>query len=144
MADEKKKKLYGEIVGNAIQGVYDGVQQKVQDQQQKEQADADLRAKYPVSQVYDQDTDYMKLMQKYANDGNLGEAARAEQQRNSKITGEGLDTSLYTNLYSKYLPENRYTYDPSQNEAYTAAKAQQDAIFEKIMNRVRIFFISAE
>lgn len=99
------------------------------------QSDADIRAKYPVTQAYDKTTDYMAQMQKYANQGDYSNAARAEAQRNSKITGEGLDASLYTNLYSQYLPENRYVYDPTKNEAYTAAKAQQDAIFEKIMNR---------
>ena len=99
------------------------------------ESEADIRAKYPVTQAYDPDTNYMELMQKYANQGDYANAAHAEQQRNSKITGEGKDVSLYTDLYSKYLPENRYVYDPSKNEAYTAAKAQQDALFEKIMNQ---------
>ena len=84
--------------------------------------DADIRAKYPVTQAYDKTTDYMALMQKYANQRDYANAARAEQQRNSKITGEGLDAGLYTDLYSKYLPENRYIFDPAQNEAYTAGR----------------------
>lgn len=134
LTDEQKKNL-GIATKNAIQSVYNYVDQKTQAQEQQTQADADLRAQYPVTQVYDQNTDYMKLMQQYANQGDYLKAAQAEQQRNSKITGEGMDTSLYTDMYSKYLPENRYRYDPAQNEAYTAAKAQQDAIFEKIMNR---------
>ena len=120
------------IYGQMIQPI---LEEKQQQAQQQAQQDADLRAQYPVSQAYDKTTDYMEKMQKYANEGDYTGAARAEQQRNSKITGEGLDASLYTDLYSQYLPENRYRYDPSQNEAYTAAKAQQDAIFEKIMNR---------
>ena len=95
----------------------------------------DPRAKYPVTQVYDANTDYMAIMQQAANQGDWLKAANAEAQRNSKITGEGLDPSLYTDYYSQYLPQNRYVYDPNKNEAYTAAKAQQDAIFEKIMNR---------
>ena len=132
--DEEKKKL-GIITGNAIQSLYNGVQQKAQAQEQQTQADADLRAKYPVTQAYDKTTDYMAQMQQAANQGDYLKAAQAEAQRNSKITGEGLDASLYTDLYSQYLPQNRYTYDPTKNEAYTAAKAQQDAIFEKIMNR---------
>lgn len=99
------------------------------------QAQQAARAANPVSAAYDDNTNYMALMRDAANRGDYQGAARYEQQRNSKITGKGLDTSLYTDLYSKYLPENRYSYDPAKNAEYTAAKAQQDAIFDKIMNR---------
>jgi len=99
------------------------------------QAQQAARTANPVSAAYDDNTNYMALMQDAANRGDYQGAARYEQQRNSKITGKGLDTSLYTDLYSRYLPENRYSYDPAKNAEYTAAKAQQDAIFDKIMNR---------
>lgn len=93
------------------------------------------REDYPVTQVYDKNHDYMADMQRYVDMGDYASAARAEQQRNSKITGEGLDPSLYTNLYSQYLPENRYNFDPTQNEEYQKYAEQQQALFDKIMNR---------
>lgn len=153
MADDKKKlidftKLGSQVAGNQIDSFMSALQNQDAGKQYgltggtgAAAADGtgtsgeDLRAKYPVTQAYDQNTDYMALMQKYANEGDWTQAARAEAQRNSKITGEGLDPSLYTDYYTQYLPENRYNYDPNRNEAYAAAKAQQDAIFEKIMNR---------
>ena len=95
----------------------------------------DIVSQYPVSTVYDKDTDYMKLMQDAIARGDYGAAARYEQQRNSKITGEGLDSSLYTDYYSQYLPENRYKYDPTQNEEYMKWRDQQNALYEQIMNR---------
>lgn len=151
MADDKKKlldltKLGAQNAGNQIASFVNAFQNQGGGRQYKPTDnggtgtatganDADLRAKYPVTQAYDKTTDYMAVMQQAANQGDWLKAANAEQQRNSKITGEGLDTSLYTDLYSKYLPENRYNFDPSSNPQYAAAKAQQDAIFEKIMNR---------
>lgn len=91
------------------------------------------RDDYPVTMVYDKDHDYMADMQKYADQGLYSDAARAEAQRNSKITAEGLDPSLYTNYYSQYLPENRYTYDPTKNPEYTKYAGMQDELFQKIM-----------
>ena len=119
----KKQKVADEITGMAVANAAAAPTEE------------ELRAQYPVTQAYDKTTDYMAQMAEAANQGDYAKAARYEQQRNSKITGEGLDTGLYTDLYSGYLPEKRYTYDPAQNEQYTAAKAQQDALYEKLMNR---------
>ena len=66
---------------------------------------------------YDNTTDYASLMEKAAASGDYTSAARYEKQRNAKIKGEGLDYET-SDYYSKYLPENRYTYDPSKNDAY--------------------------
>lgn len=83
---------------------------------------------------YDVKTDYSALIRKAALDGDYTSAARYEQQLNAKIKGEGLDYET-SDRYSKYLPENRYTYDPSKNDAYQRANDQATAIYDKIMNR---------
>lgn len=87
-----------------------------------------------VDTPYDTQTDYASLMEKAAASGDYTSAARYEKLRNAKIKGEGLnyETSDY---YSKYLPENRYAYDPSKNDAYQRANDQATAIYDKIMNR---------
>lgn len=83
---------------------------------------------------YDVKTDYSALIQKAALDGDYAAAARYEKQLNAKIKGEGLDYEQ-SNRYAQYLPENRYTYDPSKNDAYQRANDQATAIYDKIMNR---------
>ena len=87
---------------------------------------------------YDTQTDYGALMDKAAASGDYTSAARYEKLRNAKIKGEGLDYE--TSDYSKYLPENRYTYDPSKNDAYQRANDQATAIYDKIMNRGEFTF----
>lgn len=87
-----------------------------------------------VDTPYDSTTDYASLMEKAAASGDYTSAARYEKQRNAKIKGEGLDYET-SDYYSKYLPENRYTYDPSKNDAYQRANDQATAIYDKIMNR---------
>ena len=87
-----------------------------------------------VDTPYDTQTDYASLMEKAAASGDYTSAARYEKQRNAKIKGEGLDYET-SDYYSKYLPENRYTYDPSKNDAYQRANDQATAIYDKIMNR---------
>ena len=69
-----------------------------------------------VDTPYDSVTDYATLMDKAAASGDYTSAARYEKQRNAKIKGEGLDYET-SDYYSQYLPENRYTYDPSKNGA---------------------------
>lgn len=88
---------------------------------------------------YDTQTDYAALMGKAAASGDYTSAARYEKQRNAKIKGEGLDYET-SDYYSKYLPENRYTYDPSKNDAYQRANDQATAIYDKIMNRGEFTF----
>lgn len=83
---------------------------------------------------YDVKTDYSALIQKAALSGDYAAAARYEKQLNAKIKGEGLDYEQ-SNRYAQYLPENRYTYDPSKNDAYQRANDQATAIYDKIMNR---------
>lgn len=83
---------------------------------------------------YDVKTDYSALIQKAALNGDYAAAARYEKQLNAKIKGEGLDYEQ-SNRYAQYLPENRYTYDPSKNDAYQRANDQATAIYDKIMNR---------
>ena len=99
---------------------------------------------------YDSVTDYATLMDKAAASGDYTSAALYERQRNAKIKGEGLDYET-SDYYSQYLPENRYTYDPSKNgasssenrytydpsknDAYQRANDQATAIYDKIMNR---------
>lgn len=87
-----------------------------------------------VDTPYDTQTDYAALMEKAAASGDYTSAARYEKLRNAKIKGEGLDYET-SDYYSKYLPENRYTYDPSKNDAYQRANDQATAIYDKIMNR---------
>ena len=87
-----------------------------------------------VDTPYDSTTDYASLMEKAAASGDYTSAARYEKQRNAKIKGEGLDYET-SDYYSKYLPENRYTYDPGKNDAYQRANDQATAIYDKIMNR---------
>ena len=103
-----------------------------------------------VDTPYDSVTDYATLMEKAAASGDYTSAARYEKQRNAKIKGEGLDYET-SDYYSQYLPENRYTYDPSKNgasssenrytydpsknDAYQRANDQATAIYDKIMNR---------
>lgn len=53
---------------------------------------------------YDKDTDYMTLIKKAADAGDLVGAARAEQQRNAKIAGENSGYAQ-TSDYAKYLPK---------------------------------------
>lgn len=88
---------------------------------------------------YDTQTDYGALMDKAAASGDYTSAARYEKLRNAKIKGEGLDYET-SDYYSKYLPENRYTYDPSKNDAYQRANDQATAIYDKIMNRGEFTF----
>ena len=87
-----------------------------------------------VDTPYDNTTDYAALMEKAAASGDYTSAARYEKQRNAKIKGEGLDYET-SDYYSRYLPENRYTYDPSKNDAYQRANDQATAIYDKIMDR---------
>ena len=87
-----------------------------------------------VDTPYDTQTDYASLMEKAAASGDYTSAARYEKLRNAKIKGEGLDYEA-SDYYSKYLPENRYAYDPSKNDAYQRANDQATAIYDKIMNR---------
>lgn len=87
-----------------------------------------------VDTPYDTQTDYASLMEKAAASGDYTSAARYEKLRNAKIKGEGLDYET-SDYYSKYLPETRYTYDPSKNDAYQRANDQATAIYDKIMNR---------
>ncbi len=88
---------------------------------------------------YDNTTDYAALMDKAAASGDYTSAAKYEKQRNAKIKGEGLDYET-SDYYSKYLPENRYTYDASKNDAYQSANEQATAIYDKIMNRGEFTF----
>ena len=88
---------------------------------------------------YDTQTDYAAQMDKAAASGDYTSAARYEKLRNAKIKGEGLDYET-SDYYSKYLPENRYTYDPSKNDAYQRANDQATAIYDKIMNRGEFTF----
>ncbi len=92
-----------------------------------------------VDTPYDTQTDYASLMEKAAASGDYTSAARYEKLRNAKIKGEGLDYET-SDYYSKYLPENRYTYDPSKNDAYQRANDQATAIYDKIMNRGEFTF----
>lgn len=55
---------------------------------------------------YSKDTDYKKKMDEAASAGDYTSAAVYEQQRNSKITGEGLPGVSQSNLYAKYLPDS--------------------------------------
>lgn len=87
-----------------------------------------------VDTPYDTQTDYASLMEKAAASGDYTSAARYEKLRNAKIKGEGLDYET-SDYYSKYLPENRYAYDPSKNDVYQRANDQATAIYDKIMNR---------
>ena len=87
-----------------------------------------------VDTPYDTQMDYASLMEKAAASGDYTSAARYEKLRNAKIKGEGLDYET-SDYYSKYLPENRYAYDPSKNDAYQRANDQATAIYDKIMNR---------
>lgn len=53
---------------------------------------------------YDKNTDYMKLMEEAAKNGDMARAAIYEAQRNEKIAGEGLTQYQPTSQYASYLP----------------------------------------
>lgn len=63
---------------------------------------------------YNKDTDYSKLMQEAAQQGDMARAAIYEAQRNEKIAGEGLSQYQATNQYASYLPGS-YTGSSYQN-----------------------------
>lgn len=67
---------------------------------------------------YDKDTDYQALIDKAVQGGDYASAAIYEQQRNAKITGEGLDFAP-TGKYEQYLPyqETRDYDDSARTEA---------------------------
>lgn len=60
-------------------------------------------AQQQTSYIYDNNTDYSVLIDKYAKVGNYGQAAILEQQRNAKIDAEGLPYEK-TNTYAAWLP----------------------------------------
>lgn len=65
---------------------------------------------------YDKNTDYQALMDDAAQRGDYTSAAIYEQQRNAKITGEGLDYAPTAN-YEQYLPyQETREYDDSARE----------------------------
>lgn len=65
---------------------------------------------------YDKNTDYQALMDDAARRGDYTSAAIYEQQRNAKITGEGLDYAPTAN-YEQYLPyQETREYDDSARE----------------------------
>lgn len=66
--------------------------------------------------MYNKDIDYQALIDKAVQTGNLRDAAKYEQARNAKITGEGLNYDT-TNKYSQYLMPDGYT--GSSNNVYT-------------------------
>lgn len=59
--------------------------------------------------AYDAKTDYMALMQQAAAQGNYKKAAEYEQQRNAKITGEGITNYSTTNNYAGNLDTTDYS-----------------------------------
>lgn len=96
--------------------------------------DAGQKPSEDLSKVaYDNQTDYMALMNQAAQRGDYTAAYNYERQRNAKIAGEGLNMPQ-TETYARYNPETRYSYDPSTNPEYTRLQQQQNAIFNKIMN----------
>ena len=71
---------------------------------QQNQAQATQRTTSATQQyTYDKNIDYSALMQRYASEGNYGQAAVLEQQRNAKIDAEGLPYEK-TNTYAAWLP----------------------------------------
>lgn len=66
---------------------------------------------------YDKDTDYAALMERAAQSGDYTAAAIYEQQRNAKISGEGL-SHAQTADYAQYLPfEETRDYDDTARKA---------------------------
>lgn len=74
---------------------------------------------------YDKDTDYMALIKKAADSGNLVGAAKAEQQRNAKIAGEN-SGYVQTSDYAKYLPKTYNGVEYSSDVDY--AQKMTDAV----------------
>ena len=71
---------------------------------QQNQVQATQRTTSATQQyTYDKNIDYSALMQRYASEGNYGQAAVLEQQRNAKIDAEGLPYEK-TNTYAAWLP----------------------------------------
>lgn len=89
--------------------------------------------------TYDNATDYMAKMNEAANAGDYSSAAKYERQRNAKIAGEGLNYDA-TDYYSKYLPENRYNYDPSKNAQYQQYSDMASRLFDEIMSRPKFAY----
>ncbi len=74
--------------------------------------------------TYDPNEDYKKKMDEAAAAGDYESAARYEQKRNEKITGEGLTQYQTTNRYAQYLPKNQGSYTP-YDPTGSVAQAQQ-------------------
>lgn len=81
---------------------------------------------------YDKNTDYQALINKSVAGGDYASAAKYEQQRNAKITGEGLSFAT-TNNYGDYLPSSSYI-----NSMYDSQKegtlSQLEAAYNKNVN----------
>ena len=75
---------------------------------------------------YDPNEDYQALIDQAVNAGDLSAAAKYEQQRNEKITGEGL---------TQYQPTNQYVQHLAGGEAQPSYAQQMDELFGQIMNR---------
>lgn len=74
--------------------------------------------------TYDPNEDYKKKMDEAAAAGDYESAARYEQKRNEKITGEGLTQYQTTDQYAQYLPKSQGSYTP-YDPTGSVAQAQQ-------------------
>lgn len=102
------------------------------EQQRNEKIDAlglgyektnDYSQYYQKPEGYDPDVDYSALISDAAANKDYDAAAMYEQQRNDKISGEGLSND----------PSNKYT-------AYGNAKEQENRFYDQFMNRDKFYY----
>ena len=111
------------------------VQIPAQTQQQNVSRQAQSAQTSPQTQyIYDKNTDYSALIAKYVSQGNYGQAAVLEQQRNAKIDGEGLPYEK-SSQYAAWLPGGA-NYTPGNYIQMTETTSQNHSDLSPLINQM--------
>lgn len=93
---------------------------------------------------YDKDTDYQALIDQAVQGGDYASAAIYEQQRNAKISGEGLDYAP-TGKYEQYLPyQETRDYDDSARQQAEQLLGQTDDPYQADVDRLLDSLLGAD
>lgn len=93
---------------------------------------------------YDKDTDYQALIDKAVQGGDYTSAAIYEQQRNAKISGEGLDYAP-TGKYEQYLPyQETRNYDDSARQQAEKLLTQTDDPYQADVDQLLNSLLGAD
>lgn len=103
-------------------------------------------AKY--TSTYNKDTDYQALINDAVANKDYESAAVYEQQRNSKISGEGITDYQQTHDWEKYLPKQQTQVDntpyiKSADNSYTKYTQQADQ-FDTLLNNLQNSMMNRE